>query len=103
MAIEVNNTSNLSGSRVQGSPRGKADDAQQPNTSAERRAADREAVEISRDATTIRETQSKLERESAIDSERVNQIKAAIGRGDYPLDNARIAERFLALERQLDI
>lgn len=101
MAIEVNNTT-PGGQRVQDSQRNRVAGENSERTVVGDAPKDRDAVKISSDAQRIRETQSQLERESAIDAERVEKIKSAISRGEYPLDNARIAERFVALESQLD-
>ena len=71
---------------------------------AERQAsADQQAdkVQLSEDAQSLQRIQETLEREDSFDAKRVEDIKQAISEGRYPVDNDRLARRFLDLESQL--
>ena len=61
-----------------------------------------DSVSISNDAATLRNIQSQLESQDSFDEARVNEIKQAISEGRYPIDNRRLAEKFLQLESQLN-
>ena len=75
--------------------------AQQQRTEdaqAEQRA---DQVRLSEDAQSLQRVQETLERQDSFDQQRVDEIKQAIGEGRYPIDNDRLARRFMALEDQL--
>jgi negative regulator of flagellin synthesis FlgM len=61
----------------------------------------KDTVKISDDATNLREMQARLERQESFDEARVSEIRQAISEGRYPIDNERLAEKFLELESQL--
>lgn len=61
----------------------------------------REAVKISDDAAAMQAMQARLERQESFDEARVSEIRQAIERGQYPIDNQRLAENFLKLESKL--
>ena len=61
-----------------------------------------DSVEISRDAHSLRQLQSRIQNLDSFDQERVNSIKQAIQNGEYPVDSNRLAEKFLDLESQLN-
>ena len=103
MAIEFNNNSlgPLSGSggktgqsSVEEAARNKAQ-ARLPDARAE------DSVQISEDANSLRAMQARLERQESFDEARVAEIKQAIAEGRYPIDNQRLAEKFLQLESNL--
>ena len=64
--------------------------------------ADRaEQVQLSQDAQSLQRVQETLDRQDSFDKERVEEIRQAIGEGRYPIDNDRLARRFMELESQL--
>ncbi|MEM7101087.1 MAG: flagellar biosynthesis anti-sigma factor FlgM [Pseudomonadota bacterium] len=62
---------------------------------------DAQQVRLSDEAQSLQRVQEALEREDSFDQQRVEEIKRAIGEGQYPIDNDRLARRFLDLEAQL--
>ena len=58
-------------------------------------------VKLSEEAQSLQRVQEALEREDSFDEQRVEEIKRAISEGQYPIDNDRLARRFLDLEAQL--
>ncbi len=69
------------------------------NPSREAKAAD--SVTISDDAASLRAMHSRIDSQASFDEARVNEIKQAIDKGQYPIDNQRLAEKFLQLESKL--
>ena len=104
MAIEFNNNSlgPLSQSGGKAAQQTAADDAAKARAQAKARDARAEdSVEISADANSLRAMQARLERQESFDEARVAEIKQAIADGQYPIDNQRLAEKFLQLESTL--
>lgn len=66
-----------------------------------REQSNKDTVKISDDANNLREMQARLERQESFDEARVSEIRQAISEGHYPIDNERLAEKFLELESQL--
>ena len=66
-----------------------------------REQSNKDTVKISDDANNLREMQARLERQESFDEARVSEIRQAISEGNYPIDNERLAEKFLELESQL--
>ena len=60
-----------------------------------------DSVKISEDANSMRAMQARLERQESFDEARVAEIRQAISDGNYPIDNKRLAEKFLELESKL--
>jgi negative regulator of flagellin synthesis FlgM len=60
-----------------------------------------DSVKISEDANSMRAMQARLERQESFDEARVAEIRQAISDGNYPIDNQRLAEKFLELESKL--
>ena len=60
-----------------------------------------DSVKISEDANSMRAMQARLERQESFDEARVAEIRQAISDGIYPIDNKRLAEKFLELESKL--
>ena len=103
MAIDINNRLGLITQNGGKSPEQvRADTA---SRSAEQtRSSDAEgknSVKISDDAASLRAMEAKLERQESFDETRVNAIRDAIVKGEYPIDNQRLAEKFLQLESKL--
>lgn len=61
-----------------------------------------DSVEISRDADAVDRLAQRLERQESFDQARVERIKQAIQQGEYPVDNERLASKFLELENQIN-
>ena len=62
----------------------------------------RQDVKLSSDAQTLSRLSESLDTQESFDVERVTQIKQALENGDYPIDNQRLAAKFLELEHQLN-
>ena len=60
-----------------------------------------DTVSISSETVHIRELQSQLNNVSEIDMDKVEAIKQEIAKGNYPIDNERIAENLINLEKAL--
>lgn len=104
MAIEFNNTSlgPLSQSGGKTAQQSAAEDAAKAKAQIPARDARADdSVEISADANSLRAMQARLERQESFDEARVEEIKRAIADGQYPIDNQRLAEKFLQLESSL--
>lgn len=84
-----------------------AERAQSEDSSSTKRAAQGrpeqagDSVKISDDANSLRQMQARLERQESFDEARVSEIRDAIAKGQYPIDNMRLAEKFLQLESKL--
>ena len=103
MAIDINNRLGLLTQNGGKSPEQvRADEssrsAEQTRT---RDAGGENSVRISDDAASLRAMEAKLERQQSFDESRVNAIRDAIAKGEYPIDNQRLAEKFLQLESKL--
>ena len=68
-------------------------------STAARPAEDR--VSISEESLQVRELQQQLDQVPEVDVEKVNAIKQAIARGDYPIDAKKIAANVMNLEKIL--
>jgi negative regulator of flagellin synthesis FlgM len=60
-----------------------------------------DTVSISAETVRIRELQSQLNSISEVDLDKVELIKQEIAKGNYPIDNQRIAENLINLEKAL--
>ena len=60
-----------------------------------------DTVSISKETVHIRELQSQLNSLSEVDMDKVESIKQEIAKGNYPIDNERIAENLINLEKAL--
>ena len=106
MSIEINSNS-LNPKRQSDVSGNTAKQAVADKKAAQQRAADQAKaddatqVRLSEDAQSLQRVQETLERQDSFDTDRVEQIKQAIGEGRYPIDNDRLARRFLELETQL--
>jgi len=60
-----------------------------------------DTVSISQETVHIRELQSQLNSISEVDQEKVDAIKQEIAKGNYPIDQQRIAENLINLEKAL--
>ena len=94
MAIDINgiNVSKFN-------ERAQAAEKRERSQAAERaESQDRNEVELSSEANVLRDQVRSAE---AFDQERVAAITRAIEQGEYPVNAARVAEKFLELESQL--
>ena len=104
MSIEVNN-SNAGQDRSIELNRAKTKADARPERRADAKtevAGDVDSVEISRDAHSLRQLQTRLEQHDSFDQARVDAIREAIRDGRYPIDHERLANRFLELEKHLN-
>ena len=103
MAIDINNRLGLttpnSGKRAENARGEGVNRGNQSHPGREAQAED--SVTISDDAASLRAMQTRLEHQDSFDEARVNAFKQAIARGEYPIDNQRLAEKFLQLESKL--
>lgn len=103
MAIDINNRLGLltpNGGKSTEQTRGDAVTSEnQSNPGREAKGAD--SVTISNDAASLQAMQSRIDSQTSFDEARVNEIKQAIAKGEYPIDNQRLAEKFLQLESKL--
>lgn len=60
-----------------------------------------DTVSISKETVHIRELQAQLNNISEVDMDKVESIKQEIAKGNYPIDNERIAENLINLEKAL--
>ena len=60
-----------------------------------------EEVRLSEDAISVQRIEARLEESEAFDEVRVEEIKRAISRGEYPIDTDQLAAKFYELEAQL--
>lgn len=108
MTIEVNNSNptpklqrDVDLERSQAQEEARAGREARP-AEADESGARADSVELSRDAHSLQRLQERLERQESFDQERVDAIKSAIERGDYPIDTDRLARNFLHLEQALN-
>jgi negative regulator of flagellin synthesis FlgM len=71
------------------------------NSPAQSPADTEDTVSISQETVHIRELQSQLNSISEVDQEKVEAIKQEIAKGNYPIDNEKIAENLINLEKAL--
>ncbi len=103
MAIEITNiTASRLRQQAQQAERAQeqqSDDARNRRADAAGSGADK--VEISPDAKAIERLEARVAESDSFDQRRVDEITRAISEGRYPIDQDRIAEKFLELEDQL--
>ena len=101
MSIEINNI-NVSGGRSR-DPAGAGSAADKGRQSADSTRADAQAGEVkfSEDAQALQRVQANIEALDSFDAKRVDAIRSAISNGEYPIDNNKLAEKFLQLEALL--
>lgn len=71
------------------------------DTTAKTPAAAEDTVSLSQESLQVRELQQQLEQVPEVDADKVEAIKQAIARGDYPLDAKKIAANLMNLEKIL--
>lgn len=76
-----------------------ADNSATPNS--QQAATVEDTVSLSRESLQVRKLQQQLEQVPEVDAEKVEAIKQAIARGDYPLDPKKIAANLMNLEKIL--
>lgn len=109
MSIELNSNAANVKRQADAAANAAKDAAARDKVSKERVRAERQSsadqqadkVQLSEDAQSLQRIQETLEREDSFDAKRVEDIKQAISEGRYPVDNDRLARRFLDLESQL--
>ena len=104
MAIDINN--GLGPLAQSGNKAADRAEAEQSSSRSKDRGVDKapqaqDSVKISEDANSMRAMQARLERQESFDEARVAEIRQAISDGNYPIDNKRLAEKFLELESKL--
>ncbi len=100
MAIDINNATlgnikPLDGDRTERRPA----DSHKP---ADASSATVDKVELSADAQTLQKVERQLENTDSFDQAKVDAIKDALSKGEYPIDNERLASKFYELESQLE-
>lgn len=108
MTIDINNLnpSNIADRRVKG---GAPEASDQGSAAADKASADQasatsgsDQVQLSAEAQTLKRLQDSVAEIPAFDEARVESIREAIAEGRYHVDADRLAERFIALESELD-
>ena len=103
MAIEFNQSStnaiNRSDTKTGSGNLERTEQGRNPSSQAKVR---EDSVELSRDADTVDRLAQRLERQESFDQARVERIKQAIEQGEYPVDDERLASKFLELESQIN-
>lgn len=78
---------------------GKPTDSANPSTQQQSRSEDK--VSLTDTATKMQGLQQQVSDASAVDSEKVEAIRAAIAEGNYPVDSEKLAQKMIDLEGQL--
>ena len=99
MSIEINNIRAPS-QKQQDSVERNQDHAQLKQAE-KRQDSQTEEVRLSEDAISVQRIEAQLEESEAFDEVRVEEIKRAISRGEYPIDTDQLAAKFYELEAQL--
>ena len=100
MPIEINNVVNSASQRAKSASE-QADGTKARNTGETDAKAEAEEVRISADAHSLTEIQARINRAEPFDAARVEAIRDSLSKGDYPIDEGKLAERFYALESML--
>ena len=102
MTIDINNLNpnNTPDRRVKGSASADTSATSKESSSAARSADDQ--VQLSDRAQTLKRMEDSVAELPAFDDARVRSIRDAIADGRYHVDPDRLAERFLALENELN-
>jgi negative regulator of flagellin synthesis FlgM len=102
MTIDINNLNpnNIPDRRVKGSASSDTSATPDKSSSAARSADDQ--VKLSDQAQTLKRMEDSVAELPAFDDARVKSIRDAIADGRYHVDPDRLAERFLALENELN-
>lgn len=79
---------------------GKAPELKQPESSAAQNAsaANTDQVELSKEATTLKNIENALEQQPEVNQNKVDEIKAALESGTYQIDDLVVAERLLEID-----
>ncbi len=104
MAMAIN-TDGVSPSLTRSAPQGQTSRTNQAPVSpaadklGER--ADTDKVSLTGTAETLRKLETAIASAPDMNTDRVERVKNAIARGEYAVDNNRVAEKMIALERML--
>ena len=74
---------------------------QSPTAAAEKSAASGEKVSITQSGLLMSKLEEIVQRTPAVDQDRVAALKDAIASGKYEIDDQRVADKMLRLEREL--
>ncbi len=100
MAIEITNiTAGKLRQQAQQAERAQEQTARDARNERAESGSDR--VNISADAKAIERLEARVAESDSFDQRRVDEITRAISEGRYPIDQERIAQKFLELEDQL--
>lgn len=93
-----------SGGAAAGATAGTADEqkAAEARAASSREKSTEDQVQLSAEARSLKQIESRVSESEAFDSERVAQIRDAIVEGRYHVDAQRLADNFLELESILD-
>ncbi|MEM9623824.1 MAG: flagellar biosynthesis anti-sigma factor FlgM [Pseudomonadota bacterium] len=102
MAIDINNV-NLGPVKGRDGHRPSADTSSNATSSKTAGAEVQvDQVDLSADAQSLQRVEKQLESQESFDQQKVEQIKQALAKGEYPIDNERLASKFFELENQLN-
>lgn len=104
MAIHnINNLLNNASTKAADSkPRETAQGGSAKTTEAGNSKAQQDAVLLTDQAQALSKTQQKLKDGPAINQSKVDNIKAALARGEYKIDSQRIANKMMSMESDLE-
>jgi len=99
------NTNGVSPSLTRSAPQGQTARTNQapasPAAEKQGERADTDKVSLTGAAETLRKLETAIASVPDVNTDRVERVKNAIARGEYAMDNNRIADKMLALERML--
>lgn len=107
MVVNINNL----GTPLNSGPRGEKAEKSEVANSSERSAADSalaaktpdgNRVEFSNQANTLQAAEERIQGFPEVDSNRVAEVRAAIEKGEFSIDNQSIADKMLAIDALLE-
>lgn len=104
MPIDINNLNpnNIADRRVKGGSGAASEKTGPASESTPGSKSNDDQVRLSDEAQTLKRLENSVADLPAFDNERVESIREAIAEGRYHVDPDRLAERFMALESELD-
>jgi len=98
MAVEI---TGLPPVVVQGNGNNTSTHVANENTGGNKTSTNADVVTLTSQATNIKTLETNIGKQSAVDGDRIEHLKAAIDAGSYIIDPARVAEKFIEFEISL--
>lgn len=98
MAVEI---TGLPPAVTHGKGNNTAENTAHGNVTQEKTPASTDVVTLTSQATNIKALETDIGKQSAVDGNRVETLKAAIDAGSYVIDPSRVAEKFIEFEFSL--